>query len=586
MFTTDGQLRPNSRLLHNQIINDLEITQQSKEIIMLDNKVLPKESFFWWTPKKSLEINDFLLKKFLISHQFGRFQTSDKRTSKTVVFHNDKGILKIHDSDTIKSWILDRLENTDEKEFDSGKFFNKHAIADKDEVLALFQSYGRLSRNVLSDLPKYSEVGHTGTQEVCMFSNTPNSAFCKFNNGIVKVTTDDIEIIPYENVKGMGAIWESSIQSREIKIDKRKGLFETFVEKSMSRKSHDLNDEDWTKNYVLDEEQYLSFRTAYGYLIHTFNPPNKIRNIIFIDCDSDLGRPEGGNGKSLTMESVKYYKNYVSMDGKKFQEGGLGGRFQFSQVTYDTKFIFIDDVKTDFNMETLFGATTGQMEIDIKGKSKFSIPFESKPKIGLTTNYVPAGTGTSDSRRKHIVEFGNYWNHCEKKKESPSDEKHMSKMLFDEFSDDDWNQFYTYGFRCVQEYLQKNLVQSSNQDYLVKSRKLEIEGLEGDGQPTSWMEDWLNNQRIKNNYHIDDGICVNELYKKFAHDNLTYTPECGGDWDFKKFDSAFFKYVDLHPEYEYNKHLFRKGDKKSDRRWLRGTARNQTPHIRITSPND
>ena len=46
MFTTDGHLRPNSRLLHNQIINDLEVTHfyQVKHQISINigNSILRK----------------------------------------------------------------------------------------------------------------------------------------------------------------------------------------------------------------------------------------------------------------------------------------------------------------------------------------------------------------------------------------------------------------------------------------------------------------------------------------------------------------------------------------------------------------
>ena len=115
---------------------------------------------------------------------------------------------------------------------------------------------------------------------------------------------------------------------------------------------------------------------------------------------------------------------------------------------------------------------------------------------------------------------------------------------------------------------------------------MQIEGFDGDGQVTAWMDDWLKNQRLKGGYHEDEGICVKKLYKDFAHNNLTYTKEGGGDWDFKRFDNAFFEYVDLHPNYEYNKHLSSHGNSKSLRRWNRGTSGNQTPHIRITSPKD
>jgi len=79
-----------------------------------------------------------------------------------------------------------------------------------------------------------------------------------------------------------------------------------------------------------------AFRSAYGFLLHSYNIPDLSKGVIFIDCDSDVGKPEGGNGKSLTMRSLIHFKNTVIMSGKKVcQDKSGGGRFQFSTVTYD-----------------------------------------------------------------------------------------------------------------------------------------------------------------------------------------------------------------------------------------------------------
>ena len=37
-------------------------------------------------------------------------------------------------------------------------------------------------------------------------------------------------------------------------------------------------------------------------------------------------------------------------------------------------------------------------------------------------------------------------------KESPSDRRHLGRMLFDNFSQDDWDT-YNFGFECIQTYL-------------------------------------------------------------------------------------------------------------------------------------
>ena len=167
---------------------------------MNEKTTLPKESHFWDKPEKTLKINEFRLKKFLMSHGFGQFQMGDNRTSKSVVFQNHFGILKIHNEESIKSWLLGYLEKTPEKEFESGKFANKQISGNSDrsikwDVLARVQSYdkGRLKNNVLVTLPKNSEVGYADTEMLCMFDDTRKSAHIRFKNGIVKVTKKEIK---------------------------------------------------------------------------------------------------------------------------------------------------------------------------------------------------------------------------------------------------------------------------------------------------------------------------------------------------------------------------------------------------------
>ena len=292
----------------------------------------------------------------------------------------------------------------------------------------------------------------------------------------MKITKNNIEkAIPLDKVKSKGSIWESSIIDKKIKITKKEtGMFSEFVDKAFMRKFNKEN-KDWTKEFChndITRSQMKSFKTSYGYLIHSYNNPSNQKGIFYIDAESELGRPEGGNGKSVVMKSLRHYKKMSQQDGKRYQKNiNGGGRFQFANVNVDTKFVLIDDLESGFKYEQLFSMITEKMEIEKKGKDKFTLDEERKPKFGFTTNYVLAGLGTSHTRRTHIVEFGSYWNKCSKMRELPSDKKHLGKMLFSDFTETDWNDFYNYGFQCVQQFLRDGLVQSSHNSYEYKRIK-------------------------------------------------------------------------------------------------------------------
>jgi hypothetical protein len=288
-----------------------------------------------------------------------------------------------------------------------------------------------------------------------------------------------------------------------------------------------------------------------------------------------MGKPEGGNGKSVVMQSVKHFKSLVSVDGKAFRQNMEGGgRFQFATVTMDTKFVLIDDIRPEFNFDMLFSKITGDMEIERKGKDITIIPKERKPKFGVTTNYVIAGTGTSYTRRQHITEFGNYWNYANRIKESPSSNKHLGKSLFShEFTDDDWNQFFSYGFRCIQEYFKIGLHDSQDKSYLQKAISLEIEGAKGDGVVFSWIETYCS-QAVSIHKH---GQSDEDIYLKFSSDCKDYC----NLWDKNRLINSIWLYCEASSNtYQYNLH--KKGNSKSERRDLKGPKGNQKSHITIT----
>ena len=540
---------------------------------------MSEKSFFWMGTQSQTKINAYLLRSFLIKQGYGLFQMDKNRTSSKDVFLNDTNILRIHDDVTIKSWIRDFLENLPEDAFKNDNEFDCEGGANKWSVLDKWQTYKGMGSEVLKDLPIYAEENYHGTEKLKLFNDKKGVAHIRFRNGVVKVTKDEIKIVPIESLSGEGAVWESMIMDRDIKIEKTKGVFEQFCERAVSKRDHDKNDSDWTKNYYVDEDQYQSLRTGYGYMLHTYNSPDIQKCLIFIDSDSDPDRAEGRNGKSLVMETVKYYKSRCPVDGKRWRMGADAGRFQFAHVTPETKFVMIDDVQPAFPFDMIFSMITGDMEIEKKGKDIVVIPREKKPKFGITTNYALPQKGTSYKARQHIVEFGNFWNQVSQMRESPADPQHLGKMLFsEEFTDDDWNQFYGFGFRCIQEFFNKGLIEGKNMNFEIKSRQIAIEGVEGDGSITQWMDDWCSVERRQNKYHLE-GIEESKLYDSFIAENKEVDPNI---WTAKKFREMFYQFISMNDKYDYNPQLAQKGFSLSARRWLKGSAGKQTRWVKIT----
>ena len=398
-----------------------------------------------------------------------------------------------------------------------------------------------------------------------IFKDTEDYVYTYFRNGIVKTDMNGSSLMSYNDVS-TGYIWESQILPKSIEIDKnRKGVFVEFVEKAMSY----IDD---SGKWILDDKEYQSFRTTYGYMLSNYCNNGDTPAPVFVDRDSDGKHAEGGNGKSLIMGSVKQWKKTLPINGKNISEKD---KFLFSGVFLDTEFIFLDDVNDDFDFKTIYNYTTSDMEIERKFKDRFVISMDKKPKIGLATNYILPDTDYSTLRRQYIVEFGSYW-HDKTKNEGISVQKYFDgKRLFgQDWSKDDWLDFYNFGFKCIEEYLSKGVVQNPHSNYKRKQLVAQIEGVGINDGVCEWIINYVDN----NESSFKSGMEYKTIYSDFTGD---FEQDVLEKWESTRFKKCLFE-ICKDKKWLYNPH--RTGDTLSSRRWLHGPKENQVEKIRIHIP--
>lgn len=395
-----------------------------------------------------------------------------------------------------------------------------------------------------------------------LFRDNKDEVFTFFENGVVKTTKDGSVLQSYDTTNG-GYIWNNKIRNevKSIQIGDDKGSFEEFVEKCMSVK----NDEG---EWVIDEKEYESFRTIYGYLLSNYTNNGETPAPIFVDRESDGVHAEGGNGKSLVMKSVKHWKNTTPINGKNVDK--QNSKFTFSGVKLDTEFVFMDDVNVDFPFNIIYNFTTGDMEVERKGVDRFVIPENIKPKIGVCTNYIMNDTSHSTSRRQYVVEFSDFWN--QKSKEGISVEKYLGKRLIDkDYTDNDWIQFYNFGFKCIKEYLKKGVVQTEKSNY---QRKQFISKIEGDGV-NDGVVDWIENYIISNETQFKDYVVWATMYNQFNDD---FEFDVTEKWNSTRLKTAVWE-ICLEKKWKYNPHKV--GTTLSSKRWKTGGKGKQVDSIKI-----
>jgi len=259
-------------------------------------------------------------------------------------------------------------------------------------------------------------------------------SYIPFLNGVVQVTKDKVELLSYIDIDGY--IWKEQIIKRNFtRLPSHDNNFQDFVHKVSAQ----------------DAERIKAMESTLGYLIHTFKDKTDQKAIIFNDQEID-DNPNGGSGKSLMLTAIGNIRKIIKIDGKAYNPSK--NDFVYQRVNMDTQVLAFDDVKKHFDFEQLFSLITEGIPVNRKNKDEIYIPFERSPKIVITTNYVISGAGTSHDRRRHEIEFFQYFN----SQRNPQDE--YGKLLFDEWTPSEWSNFDNYMLSNLQMYLQNGLIRS------------------------------------------------------------------------------------------------------------------------------
>ena len=266
-----------------------------------------------------------------------------------------------------------------------------------------------------------------------------NTGYLYFQNIIVKVSSDNIDLIDYENFEGF--IWEKEIIKRDFVVsDKAECVFGEFIRIIASN----------------EPERLKSIVSIIGYLIHSFKNPSCSKAIILMDSEIDVefNEANGGTGKSLIGKAVGQIVPNLFIDGKTMKSQD---KFRLSGLNSHHRIIFFDDVKKDFDFESLYPLITGDLYIEKKYKNAIVIPSTETPKILITSNYVvKGGGGNAEKRRKVEYEVSTYFKNVLTPKEE------FGHQLFDDWDDEEWTKFDNFMAAALQFYLKKGLIEAKS----------------------------------------------------------------------------------------------------------------------------
>lgn len=282
-----------------------------------------------------------------------------------------------------------------------------------------------------------------------------------YNNGKVEITSS--AIVP-ELV--MQNVWRSDIVARPFKripiineirktdhgymvdiseMGANCDFLQFLLNTSNNFYKHD-SQRDFTPEEQQDVMQHLVNKiTAIGFLLSEWKPDGERKAVIIQDhLMSEVGQNSGRAGKSLIGDALSRVINQEFIVGSKYDPHD---RFAFDNVTRDTRNIFIDDVKTNFDFKSMYPLITGDFVTDRKQIGKLVIPADQSPKMLITTNHA-INSSTEDSSKGRIIymEFSNWYS----ADHTPYDD--FGHYFFSEWDDLQWCLFDNLMAECVMYY--------------------------------------------------------------------------------------------------------------------------------------
>jgi hypothetical protein len=359
---------------------------------------------FWDTDKNGkLSLNDYKFKLFLENRGFYKVQLNDKEFTFVKVYNN---IINEINETNIKDFVLNHVVEVDMNVYN---FFAK--------------STSKFSENYLNQL---------ATKDLAMVRDNEKESYLFFQNGVLKVTESETELIDYINIGGF--VWQKNIIPHDFNFTNNKSDFETFIN-NVSNK---------------DEKRKLIVETAIGYLLNNYKKQDEGLAIIFYD-ETLNDNPSGRTGKTLISKALANCRKLVTLNGKEFNNKG---QFPYQTINLDDNIICFDDMERSFKFETLFSIITGNLVLNKKNLQPIEIPFDRSPKILFTSNYILSGVGDSHDARKVEIELFRHYSKTYK----PINE--FGKLFFTNWNKDEWNCFFSYMIGNIQKYFKHGLIYS------------------------------------------------------------------------------------------------------------------------------
>ena len=319
----------------------------------------------------------------------------------------------------------------------------------EEEVFASQELFKARTLAFLPDLPEIYLNDDTECPPVMPrpLQDRTDRAFLPFENAIIQIRKNEKPaILEWDHLPHDVFVWDNQVIGHTFTEKQEKsGHFWTFL--------LGLSAESVADTWQPNKEMLKTIISTFGYLCHNFQKSDERPCVIIYDRTTE--EHCGGNGKSRLCEALEYVRPVHEISGKHLKQGD--NRFSFSGYKPNKRIVVIQDIHEKFDFSNLFNQTEDAFTVEEKGKNKIVIPRDQSPKMVITTNRAIETKGWSDERRQHLCPVGLFFGTMHKTTGRNIKSFLDNKLLYIDWDDEDWNDFYNIVAHCLQQYLNVGL---------------------------------------------------------------------------------------------------------------------------------
>lgn len=193
-----------------------------------------------------------------------------------------------------------------------------------------------------------------------------------------------------------------------------------------------------------------------GFMMHRYKSAARAMAPFVMDnVVGDNDQCNGRSGKSFMFRALSNFTRWLKLSGRNPKL--LENQFAFEQVNKHVGIVVIDDCDEYLPFKQFYDNITGDITVNAKNVSAYTLKFEDAPKFAFTTNYVPKEFDGSSVGRMLFVVFSDYYH------QRTEDNDYLeTRQIFTDFgkelfgtryTDAEWEADINFVLQCVRFYL-------------------------------------------------------------------------------------------------------------------------------------